>query len=85
MIFILPILIYRHLISPLIPNRCIYTPSCSSYTIDAINRHGVIKGLLLGIFRVGRCHSMFTGGEDPVPDEVSWQQIKIDYRNFRDR
>jgi putative component of membrane protein insertase Oxa1/YidC/SpoIIIJ protein YidD len=40
---------------------------------------------MLGIMRVGRCHSMFTGGDDPVPEHVSWKQVKHDYRQFRDR
>ncbi|MCF7940815.1 MAG: membrane protein insertion efficiency factor YidD [Spirochaetia bacterium] len=82
---IAPILLYRHIISPMIPSRCIYSPSCSEYSIEAIKRHGVLKGLILGSFRIGRCHSMFTGGDDPVPKTVSWKQISADYRRFRDR
>jgi putative membrane protein insertion efficiency factor len=84
-IFLLPVLLYRYVISPLIPGRCIYTPSCSLYTQQAVMKHGILKGFLLGIMRVGRCHSMFTGGDDSVPDEVSWKQIKTDYRAFRDK
>jgi len=84
-IFIAPILLYRTVVSPLIPSRCIYTPSCSSYTIEAIKKHGILKGLLAGFFRIGRCHSMFTGGEDPVPDAIDWKTIKTGYIQFRDR
>jgi putative membrane protein insertion efficiency factor len=84
-VFTIPVIIYRRIISPLIPGRCIYTPSCSLYTQQAIMKHGIIKGIMLGIMRVGRCHSMFTGGDDPVPEHVSWKQVKYDYRQFRDK
>ncbi|MGM0431352.1 MAG: membrane protein insertion efficiency factor YidD [Spirochaetota bacterium] len=84
-IILLPVWLYRYAISPLLPGRCIYSPSCSLYTEQAIKKHGIIRGLLLGIFRVFRCHSMFTGGDDPVPETVTWRSIKNGYKTFYDR
>lgn len=84
MIAILPIKLYRAVISPLLPRSCIYTPSCSAYTIEAVNRHGILKGFFLGALRIGRCHSMFTGGEDPVPETFSIREGFRLYRSFRD-
>ncbi len=60
------IFLYQKLISPLIPNRCRFVPSCSEYTKQAIARYG-IKGLLLGFRRILRCHPWNAGGFDPVP------------------
>jgi hypothetical protein len=81
----LPILLYRYLISPLLPQTCIYHPSCSSYAQEAILTHGVLRGLALGIARVFRCSSLFTGGYDPVPAEFSFHVIKEGYRAHRDK
>ncbi len=63
----LPILAYQYLLSPYFGNSCRYTPSCSQYALEAINRHGVIKGLYLSIKRLSSCHPWHTGGFDPVP------------------
>ncbi|MFP4178593.1 MAG: membrane protein insertion efficiency factor YidD [Spirochaetaceae bacterium] len=82
-IFTLPIHLYRHLISPLLPGACIYTPSCSAYSSNAIMRHGVIKGFILGVSRIFRCAGgLFTGGEDPVPEEFSLRDIGSKYKKF---
>lgn len=79
----LPIWIYRRAISPVVPARCIYQPSCSQYTYDGILRHGVFKGLILGIGRITRCiGGVFVGGEDPVPETVSVKEILANYRRF---
>ncbi len=66
-IFILPIKIYQLIISPHIPNLCRHIPTCSQYTIEAIQIHGVFKGILLGIIRLSKCHPWGTHGYDPVP------------------
>ncbi len=58
---------YRYLLSPLLGSHCRYTPSCSQYSIEAIESHGVIKGLWLALKRVGSCHPWHEGGYDPVP------------------
>lgn len=59
--------LYRLLISPLFPPCCIYTPTCSAYMIEAVEKYGVIKGVYLGVKRLLRCHPWHEGGYDPVP------------------
>ncbi len=66
-IAIFPIKMYKKCISPLLGDNCRYYPSCSSYMIEAIEIHGVIKGLFLGIYRILRCNPFSKGGHDPVP------------------
>ena len=58
---------YRYIISPLLPNRCIYYPTCSSYALEALERHGPIRGGWLAFRRITRCHPLNEGGFDPVP------------------
>lgn len=67
-IFIVPIIIYRYLISPIIGPRCRFYPSCSSYAIDAIIRFGILYGIFLTIKRLLKCHPYHQGGIDPVPE-----------------
>ena len=59
---------YKRNISPLLPNACIYTPTCSEYAMEAIQKHGVFKGMGLAIWRVLRCNPFAKGGYDPVPE-----------------
>ncbi|MDO8960100.1 MAG: membrane protein insertion efficiency factor YidD [Rhodocyclaceae bacterium] len=58
---------YQLAISPLLPPSCRFYPSCSHYAIEALQRHGPIKGLWLSLRRVGRCNPWHPGGHDPVP------------------
>lgn len=58
---------YQHVVSPLLPAACRYTPSCSEYAAQALARHGLIRGLWYAAARIVRCHPWATGGEDPVP------------------
>jgi hypothetical protein len=63
----LPILIYRYGISPMIGPRCRYMPTCSAYALEALERHGPIRGGWLALRRITRCHPLHEGGFDPVP------------------
>ncbi|MBD5289369.1 MAG: membrane protein insertion efficiency factor YidD [Bacteroides sp.] len=66
-LLILPIHFYRHLISPLTPPSCRYTPTCSAYAIEAIRLHGARRGGWLALKRIMRCHPWGGSGYDPVP------------------
>ena len=59
--------IYQFLVSPLIGQNCRFTPTCSQYMIDALNEHGLFKGLWLGSKRICKCHPYGGSGYDPVP------------------
>ena len=65
-ILILGIKSYRKYISPLKRPCCIFYPTCSQYTLEAIEKHGAIKGSVMGIKRILRCHPYNKGGFDPV-------------------
>jgi len=66
-LFLLPIYFYKVAISPLTPPSCRYTPSCSTYAVEAIRKHGPLKGLYLAVRRILRCHPWGGSGYDPVP------------------
>ena len=59
---------YKRQISPYLKNACIYTPTCSEYAMEAIEKHGAIKGMGLAIWRILRCNPFARGGYDPVPE-----------------
>lgn len=59
---------YKRRISPMLPDACIYTPTCSEYAMEAIQKHGVIKGTGLAVWRILRCNPFAKGGYDPVPE-----------------
>tara|TARA_B100000282_G_C31735583_1_gene493253 strand:- start:3222 stop:3437 length:216 start_codon:yes stop_codon:yes gene_type:complete len=65
-LFILPIILYQRLLSPILPSSCRFTPTCSEYTKQAIIKHGIIKGTFLGIKRISKCHPWGKSGYDPV-------------------
>ena len=66
-LIILPVRFYQRAVSPLLPPACRYTPTCSQYMVEAVAKHGALKGLYLGIRRILRCHPWGGHGYDPVP------------------
>ena len=61
-----PIRLYQRVISPALPKRCKYHPTCSSYALQAIRRYGILRGLVLAGWRLARCNPWSHGGHDPV-------------------
>jgi putative membrane protein insertion efficiency factor len=66
-LFVAIIRIYQLVISPILPSACRYSPTCSAYGIEALKKHGAIKGSVLTIKRILRCNPWGGHGEDPVP------------------
>ena len=60
---------YQYTISPVLGQRCRFYPTCSSYAITAVERHGAVKGSWLALRRISRCHPLNPGGYDPVPEK----------------
>jgi putative membrane protein insertion efficiency factor len=67
-ILIALIKLYRYAISPYLAPSCRYTPTCSSYAIEAVQRFGAFRGSWMAIRRITRCHPWHEGGYDPVPE-----------------
>ncbi len=61
-----PILVYQKVLSPALPRRCKYEPTCSRYALDAIRTYGILRGIVLATWRVLRCNPWSDGGYDPV-------------------
>jgi putative membrane protein insertion efficiency factor len=61
-----PIGLYRRLISPALPRRCKYEPTCSRYVVQAVEEYGILRGLVLAMWRLLRCNPWSDGGYDPV-------------------
>jgi hypothetical protein len=70
---VLPIVAYRRWISPWTPPTCRFRPTCSAYVEEAILSHGLVKGSLLGAWRILRCHPFSRGGAEPVPPHGRWR------------
>ncbi len=66
-LFIIPVRLYQLIISPMLPPSCRFTPTCSQYAIEALEKHGVVKGGWLTLKRIARCHPWGGSGYDPVP------------------
>ena len=72
----LPVRAYRLVLSPYVGHGCRYQPTCSAYALDALNRHGAIKGGWLAVRRIGRCHPLGGSGYDPVPGADPEHDVK---------
>lgn len=68
-----PIVAYRRFVSPMLPPRCRYYPSCSAYALEALRVHGPLKGTLLAAWRLARCNPWSRGGVDHVPPRGRWR------------
>ncbi|HVE74128.1 MAG TPA: membrane protein insertion efficiency factor YidD [Mycobacteriales bacterium] len=66
-VLLLPVSAYRRWVSPALPARCRFTPSCSAYADVALRTHGARRGSWLALRRLARCHPFHPGGPDPVP------------------
>ncbi|WP_407925663.1 membrane protein insertion efficiency factor YidD [Chengkuizengella marina] len=64
-----PIHFYRKFISPIKPPTCRFYPSCSQYALEAVEKHGVVKGTGLSVKRISKCHPFHPGGVDHVPEK----------------
>lgn len=69
-LFITLIKFYKYFISPILGTRCRFYPTCSSYSLEAIQKHGALKGSFLTFRRLLKCHPFHEGGIDPVPDKI---------------
>jgi uncharacterized protein len=61
------VMLYRRLVSPVLPAACRFYPTCSEYAIGALRRHGPVRGSWLAVRRLAKCHPFHEGGFDPVP------------------
>ena len=66
-LLVLPILFYQHFITPYTPPSCRFTPTCSEYARQALQKHGFFKGMALAVWRILRCNPWGGSGYDPVP------------------
>ena len=73
-----PIRVYQRWLSPGLPARCRYAPTCSQYALESLQIHGVLKGTLLGVWRVLRCNPWSKGGVDRVPAKGRWPSKPLD-------
>ncbi len=75
-IVLLPVYFYKGSISPFLPPSCRYTPTCSTYSIEAVKKHGVGKGLYLATKRIISCNPWGGSGYDPVPEKFTFRKQK---------
>jgi len=79
LILIALIKLYRYAISPYLAPSCRYTPTCSSYAIEAVERFGIFRGSWMAICRISRCHPWHSAGYDPVPDNNNLSMTRKDH------
>jgi putative membrane protein insertion efficiency factor len=66
-LLIFVIMVYKQVLSPLLPPACRFLPTCSEYALEAVKKHGALKGMYLAVRRILKCHPLCEGGFDPVP------------------
>jgi putative membrane protein insertion efficiency factor len=76
-IAVAPIVAYQRLISPAIPRRCKYHPTCSEYAVQAIGRYGILRGSVLAAWRLARCNPFSHGGYDPVSAQTLFRGPRV--------
>ncbi|NPA36839.1 MAG: membrane protein insertion efficiency factor YidD [Chlorobi bacterium] len=81
-LLILPVKFYQLFISPMLGSNCNFSPTCSSYSIEALKKHGPIKGLLLSVWRIIRCNPWGGHGKDPVPEKFHFPPYKAGDDDF---
>ena len=69
-----PVRLYQRVISPALPRRCKYEPTCSAYAVEAFRTHGVVRGSILAIWRLMRCNPFSHGGYDPVEAQTLFKR-----------
>ena len=74
-VLMVPIAGYRRFVSPLLGPHCRFAPSCSAYALEAIRKHGALRGTWLALRRLARCHPFNPGGFDPVPPAVRRRRL----------
>lgn len=81
-VLLAPIAAYQRWVSPALPRRCRYEPTCSAYSAQAIRRFGFARGLLLACWRLLRCNPLSHGGFDPVPDRFTLRVGPVDPSDY---
>lgn len=82
-LYLIPVYLYQGLLSGFTGGCCRYYPTCSGYFVQAVMKHGIIKGTLMGVARIFRCRKGYMGGYDPVPESWSWDEIKKGYKAYK--
>jgi uncharacterized protein len=77
-VFLAPVRLYQRFVSPALPRRCKYEPTCSAYAVDAVRELGVIRGTILAGWRLLRCNPWSHGGWDPVSDRKLFRKAEAE-------
>ncbi|MFY8136572.1 MAG: membrane protein insertion efficiency factor YidD [Flavobacteriales bacterium] len=75
-LFVFPVRLYQRVISPFLGSNCRHSPTCSQYTIEAIEEWGPMKGIWLGMKRISKCHPWGTSGYDPIQKKINNSKVK---------